>query len=246
MDLRKQINKNRIPEHIAIIMDGNGRWAKKRNKMRLVGHNQGANTLKKIVEAAGKIGVKRLTVYAFSSENWNRPKKEVEGLMNLLMTSIDNEINKLNKNEIKISVIGNINMLPQEVRERIKNVIETTKNNKKFQVIIALSYSGRDEIITAAKKIANDAKSGRINPENINQKLFESYLYTKQIPDPELLIRTSGEERISNFLLYQLAYTELYFTNVLWPDFDEEELYKAIINYQKRERRFGKTSEQLN
>ncbi len=246
MSLRESINPERIPQHIAIIMDGNGRWAKQRGKLRLSGHNEGAKTLKKIIETAANLGVKYLTVYAFSTENWNRPKEEVSGLMNLLVNSMEREIKEVNKNGIKISVIGDIDKLPSQVIKKVNKAIEITQNNDKFNVIIALSYSGRWEIANAVKKIATDVKSGIIDPQQIDETLISNYFVTKDIPDPELLIRTSGEHRISNFLLYQLAYSELYFTDVLWPDFSSEEFYKAILDYQSRERRFGKTSEQLN
>ena len=245
MSLKESIDINRVPKHIAIIMDGNGRWAKKQNKMRLSGHRQGAKALKNIIETAANIGVKYITVYAFSTENWNRPKDEISGLMNLLVSSIEQEINDVHKNEIRISVIGDIGKLPKKVQNKVNKVIKLTEKNSKFNVVIALSYSGRWEIVEAVKKVATDVENNIISQEDINEDTFKKYLNTADIPDPELLIRTSGEERISNFLLYQLAYTEIYFTDVLWPDFDAEELYKAIINYQNRERRFGLTSEQI-
>lgn len=246
MSIKNEINKEKVPKHIAIIMDGNGRWAKKHGKMRLAGHNQGAKTLKNIIKVSANIGVKYLTVYAFSQENWNRPTTEVEGLMNLLVSSIDQEIELVNEKKIRIMVIGDIAKLPQKVKKKVKTVMELTKNYDEFSIIIALSYSGRWEIANTAKKIANDVLKNKIKPEDINETVFYEYLNELKLPEPELLIRTSGESRISNFLLFQLAYTELYFTEVLWPDFSEEELFKAIIEYQKRERRFGKTSEQLN
>ncbi len=245
MSLKDKIDKNKIPEHIAIIMDGNGRWAKQRGKMRIAGHNQGAKTLKDIIKIATELEIKYLTVYAFSTENWDRPAKEISGLLSLLVNSIDQEIENANKNGIKISVIGDISRFPKKVKSKIQNVVELTKNNKKLNVIIALSYSGRWEIVEASKKIAKDVKNNIIGFEDISEEKFSDYLDTSEIPDPELLIRTSGEKRISNFLLYQIAYTELYFTDVLWPDFSENELYKAILEYIGRERRFGKTSEQI-
>jgi undecaprenyl diphosphate synthase len=245
MSLKENINPERVPQHIAIIMDGNGRWAKQKGKMRLSGHNEGAKALKNIIETAANTGVKFLTVYAFSTENWNRPKDEVSGLMNLLMSSMEKEIKNVQKNGIKISVIGDKSKLPDKVRKKVEKAIETTKSNKKFNVIIALSYSGRWELVNAIKNITEDIMSNKISLDNITEDSVSQYLTTVGIPDPELLIRTSGEYRISNFLLYQLAYSELYFTDVLWPDFSSEEFYKAIIDYQSRERRFGKTSEQI-
>lgn len=246
MPLIDKIDKTKIPQHVAIIMDGNGRWAKSRDKMRLAGHNQGAKTLKNVADVAAKIGIKYLTVYAFSSENWNRPQNEVSGLMNLLVASIDNEMEELNRKGVKFNVIGDIKKLPENVKDKVENVIEKTKSNKNFNIIIALSYSGRSEIVEATRKIALQVKNGIIDCDEISESLFQDFLYTRHFPDPELLIRTSGEERISNFLLFQIAYTEIYFTDVLWPDFSDDDLYKAIISYQNRERRFGKTSEQLN
>lgn len=245
MSLKENINPERVPQHIAIIMDGNGRWAKQKGKMRLSGHNEGAKALKNIIETAANTGVKFLTVYAFSTENWNRPKDEVSGLMNLLMSSMEKEIKNVQKNGIKISVIGDTCKLPDKVRKKVEKAIEATKSNKKFNVIIALSYSGRWELVNAIKNITEDIMSNKISLDNITEDSVSQYLTTAGIPDPELLIRTSGEYRISNFLLYQLAYSELYFTDVLWPDFSSEEFYKAIIDYQSRERRFGKTSEQI-
>jgi undecaprenyl diphosphate synthase len=245
MTLKDKIIAERVPKHIAIIMDGNGRWAKQKGKMRLFGHNNGAKALKNILKTASDIGVKYLTVYAFSTENWNRPEAEVNGLMSLLMSSIDSEVKNVMENDIKISVIGDIEALPKKVKSKVKSIIELTKDNQKFNIIIALSYSGRWEIIDAAKKIAKNVRDNKLDIEDIDDECFANYLSTKDIPDPELLIRTSGEERISNFLLYQIAYSEIYFTDVLWPDFNDQELYKAIIDYQNRERRFGKTSEQI-
>jgi undecaprenyl diphosphate synthase len=245
MSLIEQIDKTRIPQHVAIIMDGNGRWAKSHGKLRLSGHQEGAKAVKNAIEVCGELKIKFLTVYAFSTENWNRPEAEVSGLMNLLVSSIDKELAEIKKLGVRIRVVGQIEKLPQAVQKKLNLAIENTKDNKELNFVIALSYSGRWDILNAVKNIAADSKSGKINPESIDDKLFENYLSTAGIPDPELLIRTSGEERISNFLLYQLAYSELYFTDVLWPDFSKEEFYTALINYQKRERRFGKTSEQL-
>jgi undecaprenyl diphosphate synthase len=243
MSLINSIDKNKLPQHVAIIMDGNGRWAKSRGQIRLKGHQEGTKTVKRILQASGELGIKYLTVYTFSTENWNRPKAEINGLMSLLVSSIDNEIDEINKSDVKISVIGDIGKLPSNVRKKINFAIEKTKNNKSINFIIALSYSGRWEIVNAIKEMFKNSEN--INPEEITEEMFAKYLSTKNIPDPELLIRTSGEQRISNFLLYQIAYSELYFTNKLWPDFSKEDFYEAIINYQNRERRFGKTSEQI-
>jgi len=245
MSYKDQINKNKIPEHVAIIMDGNGRWAKSQGKLRLAGHQEGAKSVKRAIEVCGELGIKYLTVYAFSTENWNRPSSEVSGLMGLLSNSIDKEFEEIHKNKIRIRVIGQMDKLPENVRKKLQKVIEKTKDNQTLNFIIALSYSGRWDIINAVKSIISDVNNKNIRPDSIDNILFEKYLSTCDIPDPELLIRTSGEERISNFLLYQLAYSELYFTETLWPDFSKEDFYKAIIDYQNRERRFGKTSEQL-
>ena len=245
MDLLDQIDRSKLPQHVAFIMDGNGRWAKKRGQIRLFGHNNGVKAVKEILNAAGNLGIKYVTVYAFSTENWSRPADEVSGIMNLLSRAIDDEIESMMKNGIRVSIIGEMERLPQKLREKVSNVIEMTKNNDKLDFVVALSYSGRWDIVEATKKIARDCADGKISPDDINSDLISKYLSTANIPDPELMIRTSGESRISNFLLYQLAYSELYFTDVLWPDFNKEELYKALISYQNRERRFGKTSEQV-
>lgn len=240
-----QINKEKIPAHVAIIMDGNGRWAESHSKMRLSGHQEGAKSVKTALEVCGDLGIKFLTVYAFSTENWNRPHSEVNGLMSLLANSIDKEFEQIHRNKIRVRVIGQMDKLPTHLQSKLNSVIEKTKDNDALNFIIALSYSGRWDIVNAVKNIASDCYNQKISCNVIDNVLFEKYLSTDGIPDPELLIRTSGEERISNFLLYQLAYSELYFTNVLWPDFSKEDFYKAIIDYQNRERRFGKTSEQL-
>ncbi|HNY43303.1 MAG: isoprenyl transferase [Bacteroidota bacterium] len=245
MSLINKINKNNIPKHVAIIMDGNGRWAKARGKDRLSGHQAGANSVKTSLEVCGELGIKFLTVYAFSTENWNRPKTEVLGLMNLLVGTIDKELDEIKKKKVKVTVIGDMSRLDTLVQKKLKLAIEETKNNDLLNFIVALNYSGRWDIVNACKKLAQDCKENIIEPEKINENVFNSYLSTYNIPDPELLIRTSGEERISNFLLYQLAYSELYFTQTFWPDFSKEEFYKAILSYQNRERRFGKISEQL-
>jgi len=245
MSLKENIDKTRIPKHVAIIMDGNGRWAKSRGKLRLSGHQAGAKSVRNAIEVCGEIGIKYLTVYAFSTENWNRPQSEVSGLMQLLVKSIDKEIDELRANGVRVHIIGETNKLPEKVRKKLEFAIESTKQNDKINFVIALSYSGRWDIVNAAKSIIADAKENKLDADSFTYEDFEKHLVTFGMPDPELLIRTSGEERISNFLLYQLAYSELYFTSVLWPDFSKEEFFKAIINYQNRERRFGKTSEQL-
>lgn len=245
MSLLEQIDMARLPQHIAFIMDGNGRWAKKRGQIRLFGHKNGVKTVKEILNAAGNLGIKYVTVYAFSTENWSRPMDEVSGIMGLLSSAIDDELDSMMENGVKVSMIGQKERLPKYLQEKIDYVIEKTKNNTKLNFIVALSYSGQWEIIEAARKIAQDCVSGKISPDDINNEIFPNYLATAGIPDPELMVRTSGESRISNFLLYQLAYSELYFTDVLWPDFTKEELYKAIVSYQGRERRFGKTGDQV-
>lgn len=234
------IDKEKMPRHIAIIMDGNGRWAKKRGLPRSAGHRFGAQKLREIILFADEIGLKYITVYAFSTENWKRPKDEVENLMNLLREFFDTEIeNLINKTQIRIRVIGDISKLDKDIQERIISAEERTKDKTGLCVVIALNYGGRSEIVNAVKNLALDIKSGKIDIEAINEELFKNYLYTKDIPDPDLLIRPSGEMRVSNFLLWQISYTEFWFSNVLWPDFKKEHLLKAIEDYQKRERRFG-------
>jgi undecaprenyl diphosphate synthase len=245
MNLKDQINKEKLPQHIAIIMDGNGRWAKMKGFLRIFGHESGKEAVKTTLETCGNLGIKYLTLYAFSTENWNRPQKEVDGLMKLLVDSLKKEVDKIMKNDIKLNVIGEINKLPIEVQKNLTEVLELSKNNKTMTVTIALSYGAREEIVTTVKKIVNKVKNNIINEDDINELIINEHLYTHNLPDVDLLIRTSGEQRISNFLLWQIAYAELYFTDVLWPDFSQKEIYEAIINYQKRERRFGKTSEQL-
>ena len=234
-----------IPTHIAIIMDGNGRWAKRRGLPRVAGHREGVKSVRDVVEACAQLGVKYLTLFAFSTENWRRPKEEIDTLMKLLIRTLRSETEKLHKNDIKLMAIGDIDSLPKEVRQELKEAMEKTKNNKRMVLNLALSYSGRWEIIEAVKEIAKDVKRGKIKVEEIDDKLFSSYLNTAGIPDPDLLIRTSGELRISNFLLWQIAYTELYITDCLWPDFRRKHLYEAIRDYQRRERRFGMISEQI-
>ncbi len=245
MDLKEKIDKNNLPAHVAIIMDGNGRWAKKKGNQRIFGHKNGVKAVRDTVEGAGELGVQYLTLYAFSTENWNRPKKEVDALMTLLITTINSETDTLLKNNVRLLTIGDTEGLPKNVKEKLNAVIEKTANNTGLKLVLALNYSARWEIVNAVKNILTDSKKTDINIEKINNEYFEGYLNTKDIPDPDLLIRTSGEFRISNFLIWQIAYTELYFTDVLWPDFRREDLYNAIINYQQRERRFGKISEQL-
>ena len=243
---KQHIDPNNLPQHIAVIMDGNGRWAKKKGALRIFGHRNAVEAVRDVTEGCGELGVKYLTLYAFSTENWSRPKAEVDGLMELLVNTLKQEIKRLSENKVRLKTIGDITHLPQECQENLKWAIDQTKNNTGLTLILALSYSGRSEILNAIKDIARDVKAGKIEAEKINEGLFENYLQTFGIPDPELLIRTSGELRVSNFLLWQIAYTELYITPTLWPDFRKEHLYEAIWSYQQRERRFGKTSEQLN
>lgn len=244
-DLLSQIDKNRLPRHIAIIMDGNGRWAKEHGKDRLFGHYHGVESVRAIVEGCAELGIGYLTLYAFSTENWERPEYEVIGLMELLVTTIRNEVESLHKNNIKLNVIGDMNMLPAYAKKELNEALDFTKDNTGLNLVMALSYSGRWELLNAVKNIAWEVKQGNLEIEDIDQNTLQQSLCTSGLPDPELMIRTSGEYRISNFLLYQLAYAELYFTNVRWPDFRKENLYEALLDYQNRERRFGKTSEQL-
>ncbi|MDQ0638004.1 undecaprenyl diphosphate synthase [Pedobacter sp. W3I1] len=246
MGFKEQIDYSRLPKHIAVIMDGNGRWAKGQGKVRVFGHEQGVLSVKDIVEGCVEVGIEYLTLYAFSTENWNRPKEEVDALMQILISTINKETETLNKNNIKLNAIGNIASLPQECIDDLKEAMEKTAHNEKCTLTLALSYSAKWEILEAAKKIASAVKDNIISLDDINEDLFSSKLTTVNIPDPELMIRTSGEHRISNYLLWQMAYTEFYFTDVLWPDFRREDLFEAIVDYQKRERRFGKISEQLN
>jgi undecaprenyl diphosphate synthase len=244
--LKEHIDFNNLPRHIAVIMDGNGRWAKKKGALRIFGHKNAVQAVRDITECCGELGIKYLTLYAFSTENWNRPKAEVDGLMELLVNTLKQEIGTLNENQVKLKTIGDTSHLPQNCQDNLQWAIEQTSKNSGLTLILALSYSGRWEIVQAVKQIANEVKDGKIDPNAINEKFFENYLKTSGIPDPELLIRTSGELRVSNFLLWQIAYTELFITPTLWPDFRKEHLYEAICAYQQRERRFGKTSEQLN
>ena len=237
--------KNNIPQHLAIIMDGNGRWAEKKGKSRIIGHRNGVKAVQVVVEEAVHLKIKYLTLYAFSTENWSRPQEEIGVLMNLLVNSLKSEFEKLLKNRIKLNVIGNMSQLPKKVRDELNYVINKTRDNREMTLTLALSYGGREELSTALRRLAIKVKNNIISPEKIDQSIINEHLYTQNLPDVDLLIRTSGEKRISNFLLWQIAYAELYFSKVLWPDFNKKDLHKAIINYQKRERRFGKTSEQL-
>ena len=240
MDINK-IDYNKLPQHIAIIMDGNGRWAKTKGKFRIFGHQNGITSVRETIETAAELKIKHVTLYAFSTENWNRPKSEIDGLMNLLVNTINNEYETLMKNNIKLNSIGDISKLPIECHHKLKEVIEKTQNNSNTSLTLALSYSGRWEIIEVVKKIIKD----NISINDISEDLFSQYLTPNNVPFPELLIRTGGEKRISNFLLWQIAYSELYFSDKLWPEFRREDLLQAIIDFQKRERRFGKTTEQI-
>ncbi len=246
MSLKNQIITNKLPGHLAIIMDGNGRWAKQKGLMRAVGHQNGTKSVRETVEACAEMGIKYLTLYAFSTENWNRPKLEVETLMKLLVSSLKKEIKTLQNNNIKLNAIGNIKDLPSKVHKELTEVIDKTKDNSQMTLTLALSYGSRDELLNMVKEISFKVKNNIISIDSIDESIINKHLYTQNLPDVDLLIRTSGEQRISNFLLWQIAYAELYFTDVLWPDFNKEELYKTLINYQNRERRFGKTSEQLS
>ncbi|CAI8327850.1 MAG: Ditrans,polycis-undecaprenyl-diphosphate synthase ((2E,6E)-farnesyl-diphosphate specific) [Cryomorphaceae bacterium] len=236
----EKIDITNLPRHIAITMDGNGRWAKSKGKLRIFGHKNGVEAVRDTIEGAAEIGIKYITLYAFSSENWNRPEKEVNALMTLLVSAINKETKTLMDNNIQLKTIGDINKLPLKAQKELQEAITKTKDNTRMTLVLALSYSGRGEILNAVQEIIKEGKE----PEEINEDTFQQYLTTKSVPDPELLIRTSGEYRISNFLLWQIAYSELYFTDTLWPDFRRADLYKAILNYQSRERRFGKTTEQ--
>jgi undecaprenyl diphosphate synthase len=245
MSLLGTIDMQRLPSHIAIIMDGNGRWAQEKGEDRLFGHLHGVESVRNIVEGCAELGIGYLTLYAFSTENWDRPANEVSGLMEILVDTIRKEVPTLNKNNIKLHVIGDLNMLPDNAKTALQEALTETSVNTGLNLVMALSYSSRWELVNAVKNIAIDVKKGELNPENIGQETLQKYLSTSEFPDPELMIRTSGEYRISNFLLYQLAYAELYFTNTRWPDFRKENLYEAIIDFQNRERRFGKTGAQV-
>ncbi len=245
MDLLNTINKDNLPKHLAIIMDGNGRWAKQKGMLRAFGHENGTKAVRTTVETCAKLGIENLTLYAFSTENWNRPKLEVDTLMKLLINSLKNELKTLTNNNIKLNTIGNFEKLPASAQKELSQVISKTKDNSRMTLTLALSYGSREEIISAVKSISTKVKNNIISIDAIDESIINQHLYTQNLPDVDLLIRTSGEHRISNFLLWQIAYAELYFTEVLWPDFREKDLYEAIISYQKRERRFGKTSEQI-
>ncbi len=244
-DLKSQIIPDKVPKHIAIIMDGNGRWAKQKGMPRVLGHRSGVKSVREVTEAAAQIGVKYLTLYAFSTENWNRPPAEVTALMSLLVETIKGEIRDLNKNGVRLMAIGDIEALPPSTLKTLREGIEKTKDNHRVTLVLALNYSAKWEILRATRRLAEQVKTGTLQPSDINEAIFECELSTHGIPDPELLIRTSGEARLSNFLLWQVAYAELYFTPVFWPDFGKDELFKSILSYQNRERRFGMISEQL-
>jgi undecaprenyl diphosphate synthase len=245
MEILNTIDATKLPKHLAIIMDGNGRWAKQQGLLRSLGHQSGTKSVKVIIEASARLGIEFLTLYAFSSENWNRPKLEVETLMKVLINSLKKELVTLQKNNIKLNAIGNLEKLPKSAQKELLDVINKTKDNTKMTLTLALSYGSREELVSAVKNICSKVKNNIISIDAIDDSIINEHLYTQNLPDVDLLIRTSGEHRISNFLLWQIAYAELYFTDILWPDFKEQDLYEAIISYQKRERRFGKTSEQI-
>ena len=245
MDLLEQINKERLPKHVAIIMDGNGRWAKKQGFLRAFGHESGTKSVKEIIKASVEIGIENLTLYAFSTENWNRPKLEVDTLMKVLINALKKEVNTLQSHNIKLNAVGNLEMLPKTAQNQLLEVINLTKNNNTMTLTLALSYGSREELTNAVRIISEKVKNNIISIDAIDDSIINEHLYTHNLPDVDLVIRTSGEHRISNFLLWQIAYAELYFTDILWPDFKEQDLYEAILSYQKRERRFGKTSEQI-
>ncbi|GAA4314175.1 isoprenyl transferase [Pontixanthobacter gangjinensis] len=246
MNYKDNLNLDKLPKHIAIIMDGNGRWAKQKGFLRASGHKEGTKAVRDVVEGCAEIGVENLTLYAFSTENWNRPKLEVDTLMKLLVSSLKKEIKTLEDNDIRLNSIGNISNLPKKARTELLDVINKTSGNKRMTLTLALSYGSREEINSCITQIATKVKSGELSPDAVDESVINEHLYTRNLPDVDLLIRTSGEQRISNFLLWQIAYAELYFTKILWPDYRKEDLFEAIYNYQNRERRFGKTSEQLS
>ena len=245
MQIESKINLSKLPKHVAVIMDGNGRWAKQRGKFRIFGHQNGVKAVRSTVEASAELGIEVLTLYAFSTENWNRPKKEVDMLMSLLINSLKKELKLFIKNNISLRTIGNIDMLPIKAQKELNEVVEKTKNNTKLILNLALSYSSKEEIVNAFKNISKKIVNNELSIKEIDENVINNHLYTRNLPNVDLVIRTSGEKRISNFLLWQIAYAELYFTSVFWPDFNKEEYYKAILDYQQRERRFGKTSDQL-
>jgi undecaprenyl diphosphate synthase len=245
MNLLDSIDQTNLPKHLAIIMDGNGRWAKQQGFLRAFGHENGTKSVKKTITTCAKLGIEYLTLYAFSTENWNRPKLEVEALMRILINSLKKELGTLQENNIKLNAIGNLDKLPKSAQKELLDVIDKTKDNTRLTLTLALSYGSREELVNTIKIISNKVKNNIISIDSIDDSIINEHLYTQNLPDVDLLIRTSGEHRISNFLLWQIAYAELYFTDVLWPDFKDQDLYGAIISYQKRERRFGKTSEQI-
>ncbi len=245
MTLKDKLIKEKMPKHVAVIMDGNGRWAKEKGNVRLFGHKNGVKAVREVTEASAELQLEYLTLYAFSTENWNRPRYEIDGLMKLLVSTINSETITLQKNNVRLKTIGDIKMLPEKVAKELNDATERTKDNSGLTLILALSYSSRWEISNAAKQLSKDVEDGKIKAEEVNENLFSTYLSTYDYPDPELLIRTSGEYRLSNFLLWQMAYGELYFTEKLWPDFRKEDFYEALLDFQTRERRFGKISEQL-
>ena len=245
MNLIQNIDASRLPKHVAIIMDGNGRWAKKQGFLRAFGHESGTKSVKEIIKASVEIGIENLTLYAFSTENWNRPKLEVDTLMKVLINALKKEVDTLQKHNIKLNAIGNLEMLPKTAQNQLLEVINLTKNNNTMTLTLALSYGSREELTNAVRIISEKVKNNIISIDAIDDSIINEHLYTHNLPDVDLVIRTSGEHRISNFLLWQIAYAELYFTDILWPDFKEQDLYEAILSYQKRERRFGKTSEQI-
>lgn len=245
MSLLEKLKQNKVPRHIAIIMDGNGRWAKKKGMARIFGHRNALTAVRESVEAADDLGTEAITLYTFSTENWKRPKLEVDALMNLLVSALKKELPEFQKKQVQVNAIGKLSDLPKKARATLNNVIESTKNNKKIKLTFCLSYGSREEITSSVKKIALAVKEGTLNTDDITENIIQQNLYTQDLPNVDLMIRTSGEQRLSNYLLWQLAYAELYFTDTLWPDFRREDLFKAVETYQNRERRFGKTSEQL-
>jgi len=245
MAIDSRIATDKLPRHVAIIMDGNGRWAKQQGEERIFGHQNGVKSVRECTEAAAELGIEYLTMYAFSTENWNRPKEEVDALMSLLVKTLHAELPTLNKNSIRLHAIGRLHLLPEDCQQELQQTIELTKGNSRLNLVLALSYSSKAEITDAVKEIAASVKQGKISPEQVNEELIQQHLYTRNIPDPELMIRSSGEHRISNFLLWQLAYAELYFTDKLWPEITRQDFYDAIVDFQKRERRFGMTTEQI-
>ncbi len=245
MAIKEQIDLERVPNHVAVIMDGNGRWAKGKGMNRIFGHRNALTAVRETIEGAAEIGTKAITLYAFSTENWNRPKTEVKALMTLLINSLNNELKTFQENSVQVNAIGSIHTLPEKAQKTLAGVIEKTKNNKRILLTLALSYGAREEIVNTIKNISKKVVNKELDLEEIDEKIINNHLYTFNLPDVDLMIRTSGEQRISNFLLWQMAYAELYFTNILWPDFRKEHFFDAIIEYQNRERRFGKTSEQI-